>query len=157
MDKCSTVASYAMLKPKDIGISKFTKRKNTEPLTSKTITCTWNWRELSLKMYYMSVGKDANSFLNYDFDDVGENNSYLDTNEDDGNESNIDPSELLDQKNVLEEDGSEEDGDEAEEIADNKTGSSTDSVNNIGISQQPEEMLSIIDNEDLKHKSIVYL
>ena len=60
-------------------------------------------------------------FLNYDFDDVGENNSYLDTNEDDGNESNIDPSELLDQKNVLEEDGSEEDGDEAEEIADNKT------------------------------------
>ena len=60
-------------------------------------------------------------FLNYDFDDVGENNSYLDTNEDDGNESYIDPSELLDQKNVLEEDGSEEDGDEAEEIADNKT------------------------------------
>ena len=108
-------------------------------------------------MYYMSVGKDANSFLNYDINDVDENNSYLDTNEDDGNESNIDPSELLDQKNVLEEDGSEEDGDEAEEIADNKTGSSTDSVNNIGISQQPEEMLSIIDNEDLKHKSVVYL
>ena len=96
-------------------------------------------------------------FLNYDFDDVGENNSYLDTNEDDGNESNIGPSESLDQKNVLEENGSEEDGDEAEEIADNKTGSSTDSVNNIGISQQPEEMLSIIDNEDLKHKSVVYL
>ena len=101
----------------------------------------------------MSAGKDANSFLNYDINDVDENNSYLDTNEDDGNESNIDPSELLDQKNVLEEDGSEEDGDEAEEIADNKTGS----VNNIGISQQPEEMLSIIDNEDLQHKSVVYL
>ena len=61
-------------------------------------------------------------FLNHDFDDVGENNSYLDTNEDDWNESNIGPSESLDQKNVLEENGSEEDGDEAEEIADNKTG-----------------------------------
>ena len=140
-------------------------------------------------------------FLNYDINDVDENNSYLDTNEDDGNESNIDPSKLLDQKNVLEEDGSEEEvgktnileptieinmaedsdseddvpdlelfepsvfigldseegGDEADEIADNKTGSSTDSVNNIVISQQPEEMLRIIDNEDLKHKSVVDL